>query len=66
MVIHIPLDPYWSNAAAWWVANERGGIDDYYQWMENQGVIGLPRENFTDYLEFINPYQALIFRIKWA
>ena len=66
MVIHIPLDPYWYNAANWWSEHNRGDITEYYQWMFDQGVVGLPRDKFTDYLEFANPYQALIFRIKWA
>ena len=67
MVIRLPLEPYWHNAVTWWADQHTcGNIADYYQWMANQGVVGLPRAKFTDYLEFANPYEALIFRMKWA
>ena len=65
MVIRLPLEPYWHNAATWWIENTEGNLTEYYQWIAEQGVIGLPRKEFTDYLEFANPYQALIFRMKW-
>jgi hypothetical protein len=65
-MIQVPITPYWENAAQWWISTGQGNIDQFYQWLENQGVVGLPRAEYTPYLEFMNPYQAVIFRSKWA
>jgi hypothetical protein len=65
-MIKLPIDPYWENAINWFVEHKQGGIRDFHRWLAEQGVVGLPRNEFTPYLEFINPYQAIIFRIKWA
>jgi hypothetical protein len=64
-MIKLPIDPYWENAITWFSEHKHGGIRDFHRWMAEQGVVGLPRNDFTPYLEFINPYQALIFRMKW-
>jgi hypothetical protein len=64
-MIKIPIEPYWANAAIWYVANTEGDLEEFHDWLKDQGVIGLPRTEYTPYVEFINPYQALIFRMKW-
>jgi hypothetical protein len=65
-MIQVPIDPYWKHAAEWWIENNRGNIRDFHVWLGDQGVLGLPRKEFTPYLEFDTDYEAVIFRTKWA
>ena len=53
MVIRLPLDPYWHNAATWWLENVGfNQASEYDEWLAEQGVVGMPRAVFTNYLEY--------------
>ena len=66
LMITLPIEPYWANATTWYIQHTPGTIEEFHAWLSGQGVIGLPREVFTPYLEFDNEYDAIIFRIKWG
>ena len=66
LMITLPIEPYWANATTWYIQHNEGTIEQFHAWLKYQGVIGLPREVFTPYLEFNNEYDAIIFRIKWG
>lgn len=66
-MIQVPLEPYWVNAANWFI--ERYGSDQraFICWLTDQGVQGLPMvTEYTDHLKFIDANQALLFRLRWA
>jgi hypothetical protein len=63
----LPLEPYWVNAAMWFVDNRPSdSILQFHSWLRNQGVINLPREQFTPYIEFDSALAATLFAVKWA
>ena len=67
MVIRLPLEPYWHNAITWY--QDHVDVNDaqgYLNWMSDQGVIGLPRKIFTNYLEFENDADATAFVLRWG
>lgn len=66
LMITLPIEPYWANATTWYIQHTSGTVEEFHAWLSGQGVIGLPREVFTPYLEFDNEYDAIIFRIKWG
>lgn len=65
-MIQVPLEPYWVNAANWFI--DKYGVDqqEYHRWLANQGVVGSQVLTYTDHLKFIDPDQALLFRLRWA
>ena len=66
-MIQVPLEPYWVNAANWFINKYGTDQQEYYRWLADQGVQGLPMlTEFTDHLKFIDPDQALLFRLRWA
>jgi len=65
MTTRIPIEPYWENAALWFLNNRGDSITEYHKWLGEQGIIGLPRPTYTPYLEFEDPCLATIFMLKW-
>jgi len=63
----LDIEPYWVNAAKWYI-NNRGisSINDFHNWLRNQGVINLPRKELTLYIEFSSIYELVLFQIKWS
>jgi hypothetical protein len=62
----LPIEPYWVNAAEWWLANHNSDNEDFNYWLHTQGVFTVKRKSFYPWIEFENPEDALIFQLKWS
>lgn len=64
-MIQLPVEPYYVNAATWWLQNKNSNISEFNSWLEGQGVIIKNRDSYYPWLDFESPLSATLFRIKW-
>jgi len=64
--VEVDVDPYWVNAANWWLNNRNNDVIEFNDWLAEQGVIIIERKQFTPYIEFDCPLSATLFKIKWS
>ena len=62
----LPIEPYWVNAAEWWLANRNSDYDEFNFWLYSQGVFAVKRKSFYPWIEFENPEDAIIFQLRWS
>ena len=62
----LPIEPYWVNAAEWWLANRNSNNEEFRFWLYTQGVYPVVRKTFYPWIEFEDPEQALLFQLRWA
>jgi hypothetical protein len=62
----LPVDPYYVNAATWWLENRNANNDEFRAWLECQGVTIKNRDSYYPWLDFESPLLATLFRIKWG
>jgi hypothetical protein len=65
-MIQLPVEPYYINAANWWLNNRNNNNLQFQSWLESQGIIVKERKEYYPWLDFENPLLATLFRIKWA
>jgi hypothetical protein len=66
VVTRLPIEPYWVNAAEWWIKHHDCNNDKFNYWLYTQGVFPVKRRSFYSWIEFEDPEQALMFQLKWA
>ena len=66
VVTRLPIDPYWINAAQWWLANHNYNNEEFCCWLKEQGVVIVKRYHFYPWLDFHDYEAALIFQLRWA
>lgn len=64
-MVTIPVEPYYVNAATWWLQNKNNNNDEFKAWLQDQGVIIKDRDSYYPWLDFESPLLATLFRIKW-
>lgn len=64
-MVTIPIDPYYVNAATWWLQNKNNNNDEFKAWLQDQGVTIKDRDSYYPWLDFESPLLATLFRIKW-
>lgn len=62
----LPVEPYWKNAARWWLKNYNEEIGRYNIWLRDQGVNIVNRPVFYPWIDFESEYDALVFALRWA
>lgn len=65
-ITQLPIEPYWVNAAEWWLANRNTDNNEFNCWLYSQGLFAVHRESFYPWIEFSNPKQALLFQLRWS
>jgi hypothetical protein len=65
-MIKLPVDPYYINAATWWLNNRECDNNQFQEWLQYQGVITADRETYYPWLDFDNTLLATLFKIKWS
>lgn len=65
-ITRLPIEPYWANAAFWWLENRNCNNAEFNQWLYKQGVIPMQHEQFHPWIYFEKPEDALIFQLRWA
>lgn len=66
VMTRLPIEPYWVNAAEWWIENHNSNTEEFGYWLYTQGVSPVMRKSFFPWIEFEHANQALIFQLKWA
>ena len=61
----LPVEPYYVNAAKWWLENKNHDNEEFKAWLEEQGTIIKDRNSYYPWLDFESPLLATLFRIKW-
>jgi hypothetical protein len=64
-MIKTPVDPYFVNAAMWWLDNKNSDLKQFRAWLEEQGTIIEDRSEFCPWLYFDSEVKAEIFKAKW-
>lgn len=62
----LPIEPYWVNAATWWLANCNSDNTEFNRWLFTQGVFPINRQSFYPWIEFENPEDAIMFQLRWS
>jgi hypothetical protein len=66
VMTRLPIEPYWVNAAEWWLENHNNNNEEFRFWLYTQGVFPAVRKTFYPWIEFEDPEQALMFQLRWA
>lgn len=62
----LPIEPYWVNAATWWLDNCNSDNTEFNRWLFAQGVFPINRQSFYPWIEFENPEDAIMFQLRWG
>ena len=65
-MIRLPIEPYWANAALWWLENRNSNTEEFNYWLYTQGVFPVKRKSFYPWIEFEDPEQATMFQLRWS
>jgi hypothetical protein len=65
-MIRLPIEPYWANAALWWLENRNSNNEEFRYWLYTQGVFPVQRQSFYPWIEFEDPEQATMFQLRWS
>jgi hypothetical protein len=66
IMIKLPIEPYWANAAVWWLENHNSNTEEFRYWLYTQGVFPVQRKSFYPWIEFEDPELATMFQLRWA
>jgi len=64
-MITVLVEPYWVNAAEWWLKYRNDNQTQFNVWLSKQGVLVKYRKEYTPYIEFSSEVQAKVFQAKW-
>jgi hypothetical protein len=62
----LPIEPYWVNAATWWLENCNTNNDEFCYWLFTQGVFPVKRKSFYPWIEFGCAEDATMFQLRWG
>ena len=62
----LPVEPYYVNAATWWLENKNHDNEEFKAWLKEQGIVIQEHDSYYPWLDFENPLAATLFRIMWA
>ena len=65
-MIRLPIEPYWVNAAEWWLENRNSNSEEFRYWLYTQGVFPVRRTSFYPWIEFEDPELATMFQLRWS
>jgi hypothetical protein len=66
-MVRLPITPYWTNAAQWWMDNHNSNTHEFNQWLCVQGVTLQPfRPHSYPWIEFEDHELAALFILRWA
>jgi hypothetical protein len=65
-MIRLPVDPYYFNAATWWLKNRNDDSEEFKAWLKEQGTEIQEHDSYYPWLDFESPLLATLFRIKWG
>lgn len=62
----LPVDPYYVNAANWWLENNNSDNDQFKAWLGGQGTIIEEHDTYYPWLDFESGLLMVLFRMKWS
>ena len=62
----LPVEPYYVNAATWWLENRNNDNEEFKAWLHSQGTIVEEHDSYYPWLEFSNPLLVTLFKIRWS
>jgi hypothetical protein len=62
----LPVDPYYVNAATWWLENNNSNNDQFKVWMKSQGTVIEEHDSYYPWLDFESGLLMILFRMKWT
>jgi hypothetical protein len=62
----LPVDPYYINAATWWLENCNSNNDQFKVWLKSQGTIIKEHDSYYPWLDFESGLLMVLFRMKWT
>jgi hypothetical protein len=62
----LPVDPYYVNAATWWLENNNSNNDQFKVWMKSQGTVIEEHDSYYPWLDFESGLLMVLFRMKWT
>lgn len=65
-MIRLPVDPYYVNAATWWLENKNHNNEKFKAWLKEQGTEIQEHDSYYPWLDFESPLSATLFRIMWS
>jgi hypothetical protein len=62
----LPVEPYYVNAATWWLENNNSNNDQFKAWLKSQGTIIEEHDSYYPWLDFESGLLMVLFRMKWT
>lgn len=62
----LPVEPYYVNAATWWLENQNRDNEEFKAWLKEQGTVIKDRNSYYPWLDFEDSFMMTLFRIRWA
>jgi len=62
----LPVDPYYFNAATWWLENMNHDNEEFKAWLKEQGTEIQKHDSYYPWLEFEDSFMMTLFRIRWS
>jgi len=62
----LPVDPYYFNAANWWLQNRNTNNGEFRAWLKEQGTEIQKHDSYYPWLDFEYSFAMTLFRLRWS
>ena len=62
----LPVDPYYVNAATWWLENKNDDNEEFKAWLKEQGTEIQKHDSYYPWLDFEYSFSMTLFRLRWS
>jgi len=62
----LPVDPYYFNAATWWLKNRNTNNGEFRAWLKEQGTEIQKHDSYYPWLDFEYSFSMTLFRLRWS
>jgi len=62
----LPVDPYYFNAANWWLQNRNHDNEEFKAWLKEQGCEIQKHDSYYPWLDFEYSFSMTLFRLRWS
>ena len=62
----LPVEPYYVNAATWWLENKNHDNEEFKAWLKEQGTEIQKHDSYYPWLDFEYSFSMTLFRLRWS
>lgn len=66
IMYRLPVEPYYVNAANWWLENNNSNNDQFKVWLKSQGTVIEEHDSYYPWLDFEDPLEVQRFMIRFG